>query len=36
MFGPLLCADALFEAVPGHARAIEQNFVAGFTFFTSK
>jgi hypothetical protein len=25
-----------FEAVPGRTRAIITNFVAGFTFFTSK
>jgi hypothetical protein len=36
LFGPLLCADALFEAAPGRAREIEKFFFAGFACFTSK
>jgi hypothetical protein len=35
-FAPSYVPMRFFEAAPGRARAIKQNFFAGFPFFTSK
>jgi hypothetical protein len=36
IFDPSYVPVHFFEAAPGRARAIEQNFFVGFIFFTSK
>jgi hypothetical protein len=36
LFYPSYVPMRFFEAAPGRARAIENFFVAGFAFFTSK